>query len=99
MQRKRGFIVGDSRPGFSGYAVSPRPVQEASMQVQDIMTRDVSIISPDETLKAAALRMAQLDVGVLPVAENERLVGMITDRDMVVRGLAEGEGPSTKIRE
>lgn len=69
------------------------------MQVQDIMTRDVSIISPDETLKAAALRMAQLDVGVLPVAEDERLVGMITDRDMVVRGLAEGQGPSTKVGE
>ena len=69
------------------------------MQVQDIMTRDVSIISPDETLKAAALRMAQLDVGVLPVAENERLVGMITDRDIVVRGVAEDQGPSTKIRD
>jgi len=69
------------------------------MQVQEIMTRDVSIVSPDETLETAATRMAQLDVGALPVAEGDRLVGMITDRDMVVRGIAEGLGPTAKIRE
>ena len=69
------------------------------MQVQDIMTRDVSIVSPDATLEVAAIRMAQLDVGVLPVAENDRLVGMITDRDIVVRGIADGLGPSAKVRE
>jgi CBS domain-containing protein len=69
------------------------------MQVREIMTRDVSIISPDETLQTAALHMAQLDVGVLPVGEGDRLVGMITDRDIVVRGVAEGMPPSAKVRE
>ena len=69
------------------------------MQVQEIMTRDVSIISPDESLETAASRMAQLDIGVLPVAEGDRLVGMITDRDIVVRGVAEGKYPSAKVRE
>jgi len=69
------------------------------MQVQDIMTRDVSIVSPDDTLERAAHRMAELDVGVLPVADNDRLVGMITDRDIAIRGIAEGKGPSAKVGE
>ena len=69
------------------------------MQVREIMTRDVSIISPEETLQTAAMHMAQLDVGVLPVGEGDRLVGMITDRDIVVRGVAEGKGPSAKVRD
>jgi len=69
------------------------------MQVHEIMTRDVTLVSPDETLKTAATRMAQLDVGVLPVGEGDRLVGIVTDRDMVVRGLAEGMGPSSQVRD
>ena len=69
------------------------------MQVQDIMTRDVSLVSPDETLKMAACRMSELDVGILPVTENDRLVGIITDRDIAIRGIAEGLGPSAKVRE
>jgi len=69
------------------------------MQVQEIMTRDVSIVSPDETLETAARRMAQLDVGVLPVGSGDRLVGMITDRDIAIRGIAEGKGPSATVRE
>ena len=69
------------------------------MQVREIMTREVSIISPDETLQIAALRMAKLDVGVLPVGEGDRLVGMITDRDIVVRGMAEGKGLAAKVRD
>jgi len=68
------------------------------MQVQDIMTRDVSVVSPDETLKKAACRMAELDVGALPVADNDRLVGMITDRDIAIRGIAEDLGPTAKVR-
>src|SRR3954468_22063501 len=77
----------------------PDPTKEAPMQVQDIMTRDVSLVSPDETLKMAACRMAELDVGILPVTENDRLVGIITDRDIAVRGIAEDLGPSAKVRE
>lgn len=69
------------------------------MQAQELMTRDVSIASPDETLRKAAKRMAELDVGALPVSENDRLVGMVTDRDIAVRGIAEGRGPKAKVRE
>ena len=60
---------------------------------------DVSLVSPDETLKMAACRMSELDVGILPVTENDRLVGIITDRDIAIRGIAEGLGPSAKVRE
>lgn len=73
--------------------------QESPMQVQDLMTHDVTTVSPDQTVQKAARLMAELDVGALPVGENDRLVGMITDRDIAVRGLAEGKGPGTKIRE
>jgi len=69
------------------------------MQAQELMTRDVTIASPDETLRKAAKRMAELDVGALPVSENDRLVGMVTDRDIAVRGIAEGRGPKAKVRE
>jgi len=69
------------------------------MKVREAMTRDVRIASPDETIRDAAKAMAALDAGVLPVGENDRLVGMITDRDMAVRAIAQGKGPDTKIRE
>lgn len=69
------------------------------MQVQDVMTRDVATINPDQTVEKAARLMAELDVGALPVGENDRLVGVITDRDIAVRGLAQGKGPKTKVRD
>jgi CBS domain-containing protein len=69
------------------------------MQVQDLMTHDVTTVNPEDSLKKAARLMADLDIGALPVGENDRLVGMITDRDLAVRGLAEGCGPSTKVRQ
>jgi CBS domain-containing protein len=69
------------------------------MQVEELMTRDVTMASPDETLRRAARRMAELDVGALPVGENDRLIGMVTDRDIAVRGIAEGKGPKAKVRE
>ena len=68
------------------------------MRAQDLMTHDVFTANPAETIQTVAKRMADLDVGVLPVAENERLVGMITDRDIVVRGVAEGKGPAALVR-
>jgi CBS-domain-containing membrane protein len=55
------------------------------------MTRDVGIINPDQNLIDAARMMANGDCGVLPVAEGDRLIGMITDRDIVVRALAQGK--------
>ncbi|TIT84885.1 MAG: CBS domain-containing protein, partial [Mesorhizobium sp.] len=69
------------------------------MKIRDCMTQAVRVASPDQTLRDAARAMADLDAGVLPVGENDRLVGMITDRDIAVRGVAEGKGPDTKIRE
>jgi CBS domain-containing protein len=62
------------------------------------MTSDETTVSPQETLQKVAKRMADLDVGALPVGENDRLVGMITDRDIAVRGIAQGKGPNTKVR-
>ena len=59
------------------------------MQIKEIMTPDVEVASPDDTLHTAARMMADLDVGVLPVGKDDRLVGMITDRDIAVRGVAE----------
>ncbi|HET7848967.1 MAG TPA: CBS domain-containing protein [Pseudolabrys sp.] len=69
------------------------------MKVNEIMTRDVEVASPNETLEHAAKVMASLDAGVLPVGENDRLVGMITDRDIAVRGIARGKGPDARVAE
>jgi CBS domain-containing protein len=69
------------------------------MKVSNVMSRDVQIVDPDQTLRDAAATMKQLDAGVLPVGENDKLIGMITDRDIAVRGIAEGRGPDTKIRD
>ncbi len=71
------------------------------MQARDIMTSDCECTRPDASLQNAAQKMRDLDVGPLPVCgENNRLVGMITDRDIVVRALAEGMDPqSTKVRD
>ena len=69
------------------------------MRVSEAMTRTVQIASPNQSIQEAALMMARIDVGVLPVGENDRLVGMITDRDIAVRAVAAGKGPETPVRE
>jgi CBS domain-containing protein len=63
------------------------------------MTQDVRLIEPTETIRDAAKLMAELDAGIMPVREGDRLVGMITDRDIAVRAVAEGKGPDTPVRE
>jgi CBS domain-containing protein len=63
------------------------------------MTRDVRLTDPNETLCEAARCMADVDAGALPVGENDRLVGMITDRDIAVRGVAQGKGPNDRVRD
>jgi CBS domain-containing protein len=74
-------------------ATSGRPVR-------DVMTSHVEVIRPDTSLKDAAGKMADLDVGTMPVCDGERLVGMLTDRDITVRGVARGLDPSsTPVRE
>ncbi len=69
------------------------------MKVREAMTRDVRLVSPDQPIREAAKLMAELDIGALPVQENDRLVGMITDRDIAVRAVAAGRGPDTAVRE
>jgi CBS domain-containing protein len=63
------------------------------------MTRDVHLLSPDQTIREAAGVMADIDAGALPVGENDRLVGMLTDRDIVVRAVARGKSADTKVAE
>ncbi len=65
------------------------------MRVNEIMTRGVEVVSPQDTIRTAAAKMDDLNVGVLPVCDGQRLVGMITDRDITVRSTAEGLDPWT----
>jgi len=69
------------------------------MQVSEAMTRDVRVANVEHTIQQAAQLMAGLDAGVLPVSENNRLVGMITDRDIAIRAVAQGKGPETRVRD
>jgi CBS domain-containing protein len=70
------------------------------MKVKDIMSPDVDVVSPETTLRDAAERMQSLDVGVLPVCADDRLVGVITDRDITVRATADGLDPfATQVGE
>ncbi|HEX9324175.1 MAG TPA: CBS domain-containing protein [Xanthobacteraceae bacterium] len=70
------------------------------MQIQEIMTRSVDIVDPNTTIRDAARKMRADNVGALPVGENDRLVGMVTDRDIVVRAVAEDRaGGNTAVRE
>ncbi|MCK1715065.1 MULTISPECIES: CBS domain-containing protein [unclassified Bradyrhizobium] len=69
------------------------------MKISEVMTRDAKIVSPTDTLQQAAKLMKACDCGVLPVGERDRLVGMITDRDIAVRCIAEGKGPDCKVRD
>ena len=69
------------------------------MKVRDCMTRDVQLASPDQTIQEAAMTMARIDAGAMPVGDGDRLVGMLTDRDIAVRAVAKGMGPDTKVSE
>ncbi|MES0097399.1 CBS domain-containing protein [Mesorhizobium sp. M0019] len=69
------------------------------MKVSNCMTKDVEIASPQQTLRDAAEMMGRLDAGAMPVGENDRLVGMVTDRDIAIRGVAQGKTPDAKVRE
>ncbi|MCK1745090.1 CBS domain-containing protein [Bradyrhizobium sp. 139] len=69
------------------------------MKISKVMTRGAKLTNPDDTLQHAAKLMRDCDCGVLPVAEGDRLVGMITDRDIAVRCIAEGKGPHAKVRD
>ena len=69
------------------------------MRVSDAMTREVRVASPGQSIREVAKIMAEIDAGAMPVGDNDRLVGMITDRDIAIRAVAEGKGPDTPVRE
>ena len=69
------------------------------MKVREAMTRDVYIANPQNSIKEVARVMADVDCGVVPVGENDRLVGMLTDRDIAVRAVAQDKGPDTRVGE
>jgi predicted transcriptional regulator len=69
------------------------------MKVSEVMTRDVCLVRGDQPVREAARLMSELDVGALPVFEGDRLIGMITDRDITIRGVAEGMGPDAEVRD
>ena len=69
------------------------------MKIRDVMTPNARLIRPNDTVQQATRLMRDCDCGILPVADGDRLVGMITDRDIAVRCTAEGQGPQSQVRE
>ena len=67
--------------------------------LKDLMSPDVQFVSPDMTIEEAARKMRDGDFGMLPVAENDRMFGAISDRDIAIRAVAEGLAASTKVRD
>lgn len=69
------------------------------MKVKQIMTTEVSTVAPNDTVAKAASIMDQLNVGSVPVTDGSRVVGIVTDRDIILRGVAKGKDPNQKISE
>ena len=69
------------------------------MKISEVMTTDVQTIGADQTAREAASFMLRAEAGSIPVCDGDRVIGMITDRDIAVRGVAEGRGPETPVRE
>jgi CBS domain-containing protein len=69
------------------------------MRVSEAMTRDVRVANPGQSIRDVAKMMAEIDAGAMPVGENDRLIGMITDRDIAIRAVAQGKGPDTLVRD
>lgn len=70
------------------------------MNISEIMTKHVEVVRPDATIEEAAQKMKDIDVGSLPVCDGRKLQGMVTDRDVTIRAVAEGRDPrQTKVKE
>lgn len=70
------------------------------MQVKDLMSKNVAAVSPDTSLEEVARRMKEMNIGSVPVCESGRVVGIVTDRDIVIRELAQGKNPAAaKVRD
>ena len=69
------------------------------MKISEVMTTNVETVTPNQTAQEAANFMLRANAGSIPVCEDDRVIGMITDRDIAIRGIAEGRGPDTPISE
>jgi CBS domain-containing protein len=69
------------------------------MRVSDVMTRDVQVARPSDTVADVARRMSEIDSGVMPIVEDDRIVGVITDRDIVIRVVGEGRDNEIPVSE
>ena len=69
------------------------------MRVSEAMTREVRVATPGQSIRDVAKMMDEINAGSMPVGENDRLIGMITDRDIAIRAVAQGKGPDTPVRE
>ena len=69
------------------------------MKISEVMTRDVATVRADQSAQEAANFMLTGDAGSIPVTDGDKLIGMITDRDIAVRGVAKGHGPDTPVRD
>ena len=69
------------------------------MRVSEAMTREVRVATPGQSIRDVAKIMDEINAGSVPVGDNDRLVGMITDRDIAIRAVAQGKGPDTPVRE
>jgi len=68
-------------------------------QIRDVMSQDVKVLNPDATIKDAARQMLDGDFGLMPVGENDRMIGTLSDRDIATRAVAQGRGTDTRVRE
>ena len=68
-------------------------------QLKELMSRDVKVVGPDMTIGEAAQKMRDGDFGMMPVGENDRMIGSISDRDIAIRAIAEGKDAGTKVRD
>jgi CBS domain-containing protein len=69
------------------------------MKVREAMTRDVYVANPQNSIREVARVMTDIDCGSVPVGENDRLVGMVTDRDIAIRAVGQDKGPDTRVEE
>jgi len=87
----------DAVRGFLELGRQAPPTREKAMKIRDVMSKDVQVARPEDTLQNVAGRMAAGDFGFIPVADGDRLIGALTDRDIVVRGVASGAGPEARV--
>lgn len=69
------------------------------MKVSELMTHEARVVRPDQPIREAAMFMLREDAGSMPVCDGDHLIGMLTDRDIAVRAVAEGRGPETPVRD